>query len=33
MRPVAATLPEQQAEAGRLDAAIAAHLRELGYGG
>ena len=27
------TLWEQQAEAGKLDAAIAANLKELGYGG
>ena len=33
MRQLAATLREQQAEAARLDAAIAASLRELGYGG
>jgi type I restriction enzyme M protein len=33
MRRLAATLREQQAEAARLDAAIAANLRELGYGG
>ena len=29
----AATLGAQQAEAARLDAAIAANLKELGYGG
>ncbi len=28
-----ATLREQQAEAAKLDAAIAANLKELGYGG
>lgn len=28
-----ANLPEQQAEASKLDAAIAANLKELGYGG
>ncbi len=33
MKRLAATLREQQAEAVRLDAAIAANLRELGYGG
>jgi type I restriction enzyme M protein len=33
MRRLAATLREQQAEAGKLDAAIAFNLRELGYGG
>ena len=33
MRRLTATLREQQAEAARLDAAIAANLRELGYGG
>ena len=33
MRRLAATLREQQAEAARLDAAIAKNLRELGYGG
>ncbi len=32
MTRLAATLREQQAEAARLDAAIAANLRELGYG-
>lgn len=32
MRRLAATLREQQAEAVRLDAAIAANLKELGYG-
>lgn len=30
---IAATVREQPAEAARLDAAIAANLRELGYGG
>ena len=33
MTRLAATLREQQAEAAKLDAAIAANLRELGYGG
>jgi type I restriction enzyme M protein len=33
MKRLVAQLREQQAEAGRLDAAIAANLRELGYGG
>ena len=33
MRRLAATLRKQQAEAAELDAAIAANLRELGYGG
>jgi type I restriction enzyme M protein len=33
MRRLTATLREQQAEAAKLDAAIAANLRELGYGG
>jgi len=33
MRRLAATLREQQAEAARLDAAIAANFKELGYGG
>lgn len=33
MRRLTATLREQQAEAARLDAAIAANLKELGYGG
>lgn len=33
MRRLAATLREQQAEGARLDAAIGANLRELGYGG
>jgi len=33
MRRLTATLREQQAEAARLDAVIAANLRELGYGG
>ena len=32
MARLAATLREQQAEAARLDAAIAANLKELGYG-
>ena len=32
MKRLAATLREQQAEAARLDAAIAANLKELGYG-
>jgi type I restriction enzyme M protein len=32
MARLAATLREQQAEASRLDAAIAANLKELGYG-
>jgi type I restriction enzyme M protein len=32
MRRLAATLYQQQAEAAKLDAAIAANLRELGYG-
>jgi len=32
MNRVAATLREQQAKAARLDAAIAANLKELGYG-
>jgi len=32
MRRLTATLREQQAEAAKLDAAIAANLRELGYG-
>ncbi len=31
--PATATLREQQAEAAKLDAAIAANLKELGYGG
>jgi type I restriction enzyme M protein len=33
MRRLVATLREQQAEAARLDATIAANLKELGYGG
>jgi type I restriction enzyme M protein len=33
MRRLTATLREQQAEAAKLDAAIAANLKELGYGG
>lgn len=33
MTPLTATLWEQQAEAAMLDAAIAANLKELGYGG
>ncbi|MGQ0657872.1 MAG: class I SAM-dependent DNA methyltransferase [Chromatiales bacterium] len=33
MKRLVATLREQQAEAAKLDAAIAANLRELGYGG
>ena len=33
MRRLTATLLEQQAEAAKLDAAIAANLKELGYGG
>jgi type I restriction enzyme M protein len=33
MRRLAATLREQQAEGAKLDAAIAANLEELGYGG
>jgi len=33
MQQLTATLREQQAEAAKLDAAIAANLRELGYGG
>ena len=32
MKRLAATLREQQAEAAKLDAAIAANLKELGYG-
>jgi type I restriction enzyme M protein len=32
MRRLAATLREQQQEAAKLDAAIAANLEELGYG-
>jgi type I restriction enzyme M protein len=32
MQRLAATLREQQAEAAKLDATIAANLRELGYG-
>jgi type I restriction enzyme M protein len=33
MRRLAATLREQQQEAAKLDAVIAANLKELGYGG
>jgi hypothetical protein len=33
MQRLTATLREQQAEAAKLDAAIAANLKELGYGG
>jgi type I restriction enzyme M protein len=33
MKRLTATLRQQQAEAAKLDAAIAANLRELGYGG
>ena len=33
MQRLVATLREQQAEASKLDAAIAANLKELGYGG
>ena len=33
MRRLTGALREQQAEGARLDAAIAANLRELGYGG
>jgi type I restriction enzyme M protein len=33
MTRLATTLREQQAEAAKLDAAIAANLKELGYGG
>jgi type I restriction enzyme M protein len=33
MQRLVAQLREQQAEARRLDAAIAANLKELGYGG
>jgi type I restriction enzyme M protein len=33
MQRLTGTLREQQAEAAKLDAAIAANLRELGYGG
>jgi type I restriction enzyme M protein len=33
MQRLVATLREQQAEAAKLDAAIAANLKELGYGG
>jgi len=32
MRRLTATLYQQQAEAAKLDAAIAANLKELGYG-
>lgn len=33
MMPLAVILYQQQAEAAKLDAAIAANLKELGYGG
>ena len=33
MKRLATTLREQQSEATKLDAAIAANLKELGYGG
>ena len=33
MQRLAATLREQQAEAAKLDVAIATNLKELGYGG
>ena len=33
MKRLMATLREQQAEAAKLDVAIAANLKELGYGG
>ena len=33
MKRLTATLREQQAESAKLDAAIAANLKELGYGG
>ena len=33
MKRLTATLRKQQAEAAKLDAAIAANLTELGYGG
>ncbi len=33
VKRLTATLREQQAEAAKLDAAIAANLKELGYGG
>ena len=33
MKRLAATLREQQKEAAKLDAIIAANLKELGYGG
>jgi type I restriction enzyme M protein len=33
MKRLTVTLREQQAEAAKLDAAIAANLKELGYGG
>jgi type I restriction enzyme M protein len=33
MQRLVVTLRRQQAEAAKLDAAIAANLRELGYGG
>ena len=33
MKRLSATLREQQAEAAKVDAAIAADMKELGYGG
>jgi type I restriction enzyme M protein len=33
MKRITAMLREQEAEAAKLDAAIAANLKELGYGG
>ena len=33
MKRLSATLREQQAEAAKLDATIAADMKELGYGG
>jgi type I restriction enzyme M protein len=33
MKRLTATLREQQVQAAKLDAAIAANLKELGYGG
>ena len=33
MKQLTATLRDQQAEAAKLDAAIAVNLKELGYGG
>jgi hypothetical protein len=33
MRPIGRALRERQAEAAKLDAAIKANLKELGYGG